>query len=407
MVLDGDVGIGGGLTALDGGVPFVSARVDSGPSSAARAAAVEPGTLVRTVAGVANTEAGETVLDVPLAEAEFPGDGERSGDALGSLEEDGLRLDGLTASALAQPTVARGTAVVGSAAGEFPGAGPLGLSTGRATTTVTGDLASGALSAVSASRAGRLVLFDQVVIEEVVGTAIVRLEDGERTAVGTTSVGAVTIAGVPVLVTEDGVVVDDTAPLPLGTDDPNAVVAQVLDETGLSLRLLAPTERVEGRSATADSGGLLVTVASPALADGGVPANDLTIVLGAATATLSDEPPPAPLPPLDLGAAPAPPSTAGGNAATPGSSTSGPSTSTAPLPADRPGVDPGPAAQVAPPASDGVVAAPGEEPPRQVLVAGRRVDARTAIAALGAWQLLSLAICTLAAFTLRGGGVPA
>src|SRR5688500_19993809 len=70
----GEIGAGGGLLPLDGGAPLVRGRVESAPSSSSVAASVEPGTLFATVAGVANTEAGEEVIATPTrAEALYPG----------------------------------------------------------------------------------------------------------------------------------------------------------------------------------------------------------------------------------------------------------------------------------------------------------------------------------------------
>src|SRR5205814_1804744 len=74
----GDVGASGGLVTLDTGSAAVSAQLDSSPSSAVLAVPYEPGTLFRTGVGQANDAAGQTVLDVPDAEAAYPGKG--SGD---------------------------------------------------------------------------------------------------------------------------------------------------------------------------------------------------------------------------------------------------------------------------------------------------------------------------------------
>ena len=53
----GGVGASGGLVSIDSGSAYVRARLDSGPSSSVLASPAEPGTLARSVVGVANCPA--------------------------------------------------------------------------------------------------------------------------------------------------------------------------------------------------------------------------------------------------------------------------------------------------------------------------------------------------------------
>lgn len=419
--IDGEIGAGGGLTVLDGGVPFVRGRLDSSPSADVRSASIEPGTLVRTVAGVVNTEAGEEVITIHSADAQYPGNEEANGDVLGSESAGPLTLSGFTARSAAHQTDIAGKAVMGeqtvsdgSRAAEIRAAfAPLRagypnvteeattddsvvvVQQGNAEATASADPA-GILTATSIGTVGRVSIAGEIVLEDVVGVATVRVENGTRTADASIAVGGATIAGVPVEITEDGVVAADQQLLPgQSVRDLTAAINDALAEANIRIEAIAPREETGDGSALADSGGIQITLATPPNPQ--VPGNDLTLTLGGAVATSADEPPAAPLPPVDLGDAPAGPVSDAPSTSTPSTGTFTPSAPTIQELVDEPATVPEPVA--APPASNPAPAEP------QVLVAGRQVSAKTALAAFGGWQLMSLSICTLAAFSLKGGSL--
>ena len=321
----GDIGAGGGLTPVDTGAPVVSGRLDSSPTASMIAAAVEPGTLYRTGAALANNEIGDEVVPVEVAEAAYPGGpeedvsdptstgvegpfasgnvqaraqaGERaiSGAARVAEQAAGASapisapaspvaalLDGLGRLAVRFPT-----AVTMPAAGEEP---PLLRQQGaQAEAAATGDAAAGTLVASASSTAETVTVAGVVAITDVTGRAVVRREDGELTADAATTYGGVTIAGVPVAVTTDGVVVAEDTPLLPGQevatleDQLNAV----LEAAGIEIAPISPLEQAGGGSAQADSGGIRIGITSPSSA--AVPANVVTLVVGQAVATLSAE----------------------------------------------------------------------------------------------------------------------
>ena len=432
--LTGNIGAGGGLAALDGGVPFVDGRLDSSPSAAVRAAAVQPGALVQTVAGQVNGAAGTEVVSVPMAEADYPGNKEANGDIAGSQTVGPVTLSGLTARANATQQAMTGTAAVTdeSVAGGGSGASAAAtaLTTGlkalaaqyptavtaakdggdtaavrlegaKATGSADADPGAGTLHATARSAVATASILGQIVVHDVVGTATVDVKDGARTADGATTVGGMTIGGVPVTVSDQGVTVQKTQLLPgQKLADLNEQLNGVLDKAGITMQLVHPT-RDTGTDdsgsghATADSGGLRVTIHMAGAPQAGLPGNDLTVMLGVATVTGSDEPPIASSAPASFNSGDYTP---GADTGTTASGPSFPAAGTGSAPSlsststDTSAVA---APDVAPPASD------TSEP--TVMVAGRLVSAKMTLAAFGGWQLLSLSICTLAAFALRGG----
>lgn len=423
--LDGEIGAGGGLAVLDSGVPFSRGRLDSSPSADVRSAAVEPGTLVRTVAGVVNTEAGEEVIPVYSADAQFPGNEEAQNDILGSETAGPLTLSGFTARSVARADEVTGRALMGeeiltdggraralSAAlaplrAAYPNltepapanqAALVTVQQGLAQGSATADAAGGRITAVATGRVKQVDIAGEIILRDVVGTATVVVDTaGERVAEGHVTVGGATIAGVPVEITEDGVVAADQELLPGQTvRDLTAQLNGALEAANVSISVLAPKEEAGEGFAEAGSGGVRISIATPPNPQ--VPGNDLIFTFGRAEVTAADEPPFEPAPPIDLGSAPdVPPSDGGSGSSSSTGTSSGPSFSAPPSAGTASG-----GGDVAPP--DPVVAEPATAPADQpmVMVAGRRVSAKTTLAAFGAWQLLSLSIVTMAAWSFKG-----
>ena len=403
----GGVGASGGLVTFSGGPGDVVGRLDAAPSAAAQASSLEPGTMVRLVAGQANGQAGEQVIGEPTtARAEFPG-AVTEDDATQAAPTDAgpLRVVGGEGRAVAAPD--RAVAVAGVAGLALAGDGDVPVvrvvgaqADGRAAVDEVGARVSADVELV----ASRVEVLDQLVLEDVVGTATVVAEGEERTAAAGLTVGSASVAGMPVAVTEAGVVATGEPVVP-GTDvdDLTVQLNEVLAEAGIEVRLLGEREEVDGTRATADSGGIGIRVTTPAAQ--GVPRNDLALVLGRARTSVFAEPaapttPAAPAPPSTSSAPPAPeghveePATSAGGAAverSPGVAT--PVERAAPTAsADPP--------RVAPEASpDPATSSP------EMVVAGARMSARTAYAGFAAWLLFTSTIPMLGAFWLRRRGL--
>lgn len=382
----GDVGVSGGLATLDTGSAQVAARLDSSPSANVLAAPYEPGTLFRTVAGQGNAGAGETVFDVPDAEAAFPGTG--SG-AVGLVPPtSGGPLSGAGGSAVAS---ADRTSAKGSSTGAAFGVE--GVLTADGSTTAVElqvDPVKGTTRAAARTSVGRVVVAGVLELRDVVTTATLTSDGDTHVTEASVTVGAAAVAGMPVGLTDEGVEVLGAPVLPGQTvRDQTAQANAALEQAGVQVRLVEAVRRSDARSASVDTGGVAVTVTSPDL-PGGLPGNRLEVLVGGVQLTENDEraSAAAPAPPVAVPSAPAVPPPAPAGVDVPGTPGVAAVPGTEPLPA-LPG---GPALAAAPPSAQ---AGPA------VLVAGRRVSAVVALAGFAAWQFLALSTATLYAFVER------
>lgn len=402
----GGIGASGGLVTFSGGPADVSGRLDAAPSSAAQASSVEPGTIYRLVAGQANDQAGDQVLGEPTtARAEFPGDTTEADATQADSGDTGvLRVVGGEAHALA---VADRATTRASVADLVVGAGQDGPPAVRVTGAwadgrALADEGAGTVGATVEVGAARVEVLDQLVLHDVVGTAEVGASGDERSATTDFTIGAVTVAGTPVTIGEDGVVVAGEPAVPGGDVDAlGEQLATVLVEAGIELRLLGARETTEDGRASADSGGLGIRVTTPATQ--GVPRNDLELVLGRATATVFAEPS---APPLASGPVVTTPPDGGTPTPTPTTSTA-PTTTTRRAPTGGAGVSlPPPDAGTAAPPQVAPEAPPPTTPASPAMVvAGTRMSPRTAYAGFAAWLLFTSTIPMLGAFWLRRRGL--
>lgn len=377
----GEVGASGGLVTLDTGSGSVSARLDSSPSAAVLAAPYEPGTLFRTGVGQVNAGAGEQVLDVPDAEAQFPG-----AQTSGSLEtvppaEGGpVSSQGGSAEASASERAAAGSATGESMAVE----GVLESGASTSVVSLAADPDAGTTTSTARTTVSRVVVAGVLEIRDVVAVAEVTAKGDAHTAVARLTVGGASVAGQEVAITDDGVTAVGTPVVPGQTlqdltEQANAALAQA----GITVTTLGVTEQASARDAVADTGGVAIAMTTPDLPVGGVAGNRVQVVVGGVVLTATDALalPETSLPPITL-----PPSTAGGF--TPPSTTFIPGTpgipGTSGLPVDAPAAGP-------------VVAAP----PSTLVVAGRELSASVVLAAFAVWQFLSLGTATLYAVVDR------
>lgn len=417
--VDGEIGAGGGLTPVDPAVATALARLDSSPSATVSAAAVEPGTLPRTVVAVGNSSAGQELASVPLAQANHPGEGTGNADLLGQTDIGGVITSGLIARAEADRLTVWGESSVGqlrlpdapaSAASLWTGLDQLRLeypttfapaearaaSMGiidNATTTVsaTVDESSGRIVTDTTSSAERIQLFGEIDLRGIVGTTAIEVTPDGATTTATLDIASVTIAGVPVEVSDAGVVVDGTG---IDGDDARAVtdaINEVLAEAGISIALAAPvSDDADGR-ATADSRGLRIEMRTPALADGGIPANDAALVIGGVRSSVLRQASTSTTPTPVASPTPTPtptPSTAPERAEVAGPRSGGGVGSGTTPPTSVVATPTAPSPQVAPPATAGTPTP--TQPVTAVAVVGVELDPRVAIALLGLWQALSL-----------------
>lgn len=386
----GVVGASGGLATLDTGSASVSARLDSSPSAAVLAAPYEPGTLFRTAVGQVNAGAGSAVLDVPDAEAQFPGS-QTSGELTTVPPAQGGPVSSRGGSATAS---AGATSAAGSATAEsmlVQGAFEIGVSTSEVSLGADGP--RGRTVARARTTVARVLIAGVLELRDVAATAAITAVGGQHVPAASLVVGGATVAGQAVELSEQGVTAAGTPLVPgQSISDATAQANAALAAAGVQVRTLGGRREADARSATADTGGVAITITT-ATAPGGVGGDQLALVVGGVVLTAVDAPllpalmlPPLPSTSADLSPATTPPATVltfvPGSPGTPGTPAI-PGTAT-------------PAEQAAP-----LLASPPVTVPTSLVVAGRRVPVPVVLAAFGVWQFLSLGTATLYAVVDR------
>ncbi|GAC1445670.1 MAG: hypothetical protein NVSMB55_27910 [Mycobacteriales bacterium] len=377
----GDVGNAGGLVTLDSGSAYVAAHLDSAPSAGVVADPYEPGTLARTVAGQVNAGAGSEVVTVPDAAATYPGNNHATLVTVPAQTAGPLTLAGGSATALAAPNRAEGSAT-GSTASVT---GALQAEGSVSAIQLMVNRSTGLGSSVATARISRLVAGGVLELRNVVARAAVTTHGDAHVATAELTVGGAQVGGQEVAIDATGVHAVGI-PLVPGTTiaDATKTVDGVLQTAGVAAHVAQTVRRATRRSGEADTGGVVVTIRSPNL-PGGVAANALTVLIGEVALTEVDTPLlPALTTPLPA-AATAP---AGGGGPDVGLTTTIPGTPAVPA---LPG---------AAPALTAPRAAPLARPARFVL-AGRQISVAAALAAFAAWQFLSLGTATLYALVER------
>ena len=373
----GDVGASGGLVTLDTGSAAVSAQIDSGPSSAVLAVPYEPGTLFRTGVGQVNDAAGETVLDVPDAEASYPG--HPSGD----LET--VPTSGPPVIVGAGSATARATAVSASGTATGQAFDLAGLITSEASTSevaLTADGPRQLLTGTARTSVGRVSVAGVFELRNVVAKATIKAVGDIHTPTATLTLGGASVAGQEVALTEKGVVAVGMTVVPAttlqqATDAANAA----LTAAGITVSVTGTRTAHTARDAVADTGGVTISLTTPDL-PGGVAGNRLQVIVGGVALTATDTLA-APLPVV--------PEIPVGSVVVPGV----PPVSTTTVIPGTPGSVGQPGAGQAPvTAGPGAVASSYE-------IAGRHLSGTAAIAAFGVWQFLTMGSVSLYAYVDR------
>ena len=366
----GDVGASGGLVTLDTGSASVSARLDSSPSSGALAAPYEPGTLARTGVGQVNDNAGMTVLEVPDAEAAYPGKGSGDLETVPPASGGGVTGSGGSASARATDRSASATATGSS----LDVAGLVQVEGSTSTVSLAVDPVAGTTTATARTAVGSVVVAGVLELKDVVATARIATRGDTHTPFAVLSVGSATVAGQEVGITDQGVVAAGSPVVPGSTlESATATANSVLSAAGITIASTRARKSATSRSASADTGAVRISLVTPDL-PGGVAGNDLEVLVGGVSLTELDSLP------VEVPAVPDTVSPGTGTVAVPPVTT----TTVVPGTAGTPGTPGVSAPQIAP-----------EVVPTSYVVAGRRISGTAALAAFGVWQFLTLGSVSL------------
>jgi hypothetical protein len=216
-------------------------------------------------------------------------------------------------------------------------------------------------------------------LSDVVGTVDITASGDTHTARQTLTVGGATVAGQAVAIGNEGVIAVGTTLLPGqtlagATDQANAVLAQA----GIEVRAVGGIARHDARSATADTGGVLITLTTPDLPVGGVAGNTLTLRLGHASLTELDT--------LKVDV--------------PAECLCAPPVAQQPRSTTTTYV-PGTPGTTALPGTTGISPTVAPAAPASYVLVGRRFTAQAALLAFAVWQILTLGIPTMYALVER------
>jgi hypothetical protein len=243
------------------------------------------------------------------------------------------------------------------------------------------DAAAGVVTSSGTTHVGRVVAGGVLELRDVVAKASITTSGDKHAVVAQLTVGGASVSGQAVAIDQDGVHAAGTPLVPGQTiADATAQANAVLRNAGVEVHATEAVRTTTGRSANADTGGIVITLASPDL-PGGVAGNSLTVVVGGVSLTETDE--------LALASLVTPVLGGPATVADPGS----PAVTTTT-------VVPGTAGVAGAPGAAAPVVAPAAVPAR-FLLAGRRLSAEAAIAAFAVWQFLTLGTATLYALVER------
>jgi hypothetical protein len=376
----GAIGASGGLVTLDSGSAYLSASLDSSPSAQVLAAPYEPGTLARTGVGQLNGGAGQSVIDVPDAEARYPG-----AQTTATYESTPSQAFPPLSFGSGRAGAETGSATVSgyAQASSFAITGVLSVGPSTSSLSMTTSVSAGTVTQLARTAVSHVDVAGVLQLEDVVATAGIKADHDTHNALQDLTVGGASVGGQAVQIGNGGVTAVGTAVLPgqsleEATKTANAQLAQA----GITVHTVGGSTAHDRRSATADTGGIEIQVATPDL-PGGVAGNSLQVVVGGISLTELDAlTVPTVLPPLV-----APPVTP----LAPGITTTTTIIPGVPGTPGLPAVQPPTGAQLAAPPTTAAA----------FVVGGRQLSAQTAVIAFAGWQLVSLGTATLYAFVDR------
>ena len=261
-------------TIMEFDVPFARDTVSEGPVIDSLGSPAYPGDTAAHLGSAVATFGGPPLPNDPvLAEAGYP-----PAPGVGTSAQFGPSGGGTSASsASAKAGPQGGSAQATAASTSFaPGSGAAVASADSSTATTKIDIATACVSSAAQSTSGAVNLAGGLIhIGGITGTASALSDGSHPVGQAHLSVGRVTVGGLAAYIDHDGIHLAGQQPLGYG------VVAQVqaalnsaLQSSGMAVKLIDPVISKTGEAASADSGGIEVTIDRylPATGVPGVPA---------------------------------------------------------------------------------------------------------------------------------------
>jgi hypothetical protein len=321
----GDAQVG---TIMEYDVPFARISVGEGPVIDSLGSPVYPGDTAARLGSALGTFGAPGVPNDPvLAESNYPPSPQYPTSAQFNQAAGGTGSGAASASSTATQTDASANADVTAASLANAPGGKSPLQSASGDTTTTSDIGAACVDATAQSRTGAISIAGVIAIGSVVGYAATRSDGTTAVPEATLKVGAVTVGGLPAFIDASGIHL--ASQQPVGAAVVQVVSSQLqktLASKDMTIKLIQPSTTTKGGLATADSGGVEVTMKQTLPGVGQPPAGTAPLPLqniveyGAASTSVDATTAPAP------GSSSSPPVASGG-------SSSGTGTGVTPLPA--------------------------------------------------------------------------
>jgi hypothetical protein len=339
LVGAGNVSLG---NLIQASIPYASSDSTTGPSSSGTASPVYPGPTASQLGTVFNTfsplpPAFVTLLNDPvLAQSTYPpqvkvGSSGKYSPPLAGLVGVGTAQTSSNASGSTATAAVSDTSLLGS--GSAPGllgmlgnlSGPL-LEVATSTASTRSIVGTSAITATAHTEVGKIsLLFGLIQIAGITSDASASSNGTTGNQTNALKIGSVTVAGHAASIGPNGIQIDKASQGNGLVGILNQVLI-LLNQVGLSVNTIAPTEQLQGNSATVTSGALHIAFVDPNVPNpnGLVPIHSigLDLDLGLTQASASATVPPT-FPTTPLSTLQSVPTSTG--LSTPGSSGSGPS----------------------------------------------------------------------------------
>lgn len=249
----------GNVTEAD--VPFARMSVSQGPLVDALSSPAYPGdTAAHLGTAVATFGGPPTPNDPALAEASFPPSPGHSGDEtfVGGQSTGGVMAGGGSSHSTASEK--GGSADSSAASSALAQSGAPKISAGASTAGSSVDLGAGCVDATAHSRTAGIDIGGVIKIDGVTGTAAARSDGRAGVPAATLTIGRVTVEGLDAYIDRGGIHLKPQQPVGAGVvDQVQSVLQQTLAAAKITVHLVDPATTVHGATATANSGGLVIT----------------------------------------------------------------------------------------------------------------------------------------------------
>jgi hypothetical protein len=246
-------------TIFEFDVPFARSIVTQGPSTGVVASPIYPGDTAAHLGTALATFGAPGIPNYPVvAEANYPPSPGFGQDA--SLNQAAVPGAGAgTATSHAGPEGAKAVAHISSVA--VPPTAPAVVEVGSSSASNDVQLKDDLVSAQAVSHTGAVTIADLITIEGVTARATATSDGVKAKPVAELEIGRVSVAGQPAYIDADGIHLVGQQPVGTGVaPGVESLLQKTLATDGITIRAVSPKVTALDGQATADSGGIVITL---------------------------------------------------------------------------------------------------------------------------------------------------